>query len=206
MFKMLLSKKIILLFILPLMAKGISLNIKENYQLFLDLLNIRKSILEEVIPVNQKANNIHFLKSSTKVFHASIDDEILFIINAHKTDHKKFEFKLLCNALCEKPFFRYDSYGTAHRQKNKIRLEEQMIETPHFNKFNEKGECFAFRTDKLNDAGERKALEDINFCVVHYFNEGNMRVKEDEFPTIKLKEIGLFPSTDYDPNANIIFN
>lgn len=81
-----------------------------------------------------------------------------------------------------------------------------MFTTPHFHKFNENGIEIAYKTDKLLDPKESKALEDINLCIIHFFHESNTRLKDDDFPEIKIQSDTLgFKMTKEDPNQNIDF-
>ena len=73
-----------------------------------------------------------------------------------------------------------------------------------FHKFNENGIEIAYKTDKLLDEKESKALEDINLCIIHFFHESNTRLKEADFPEVKIlsNSLGLSFKSD-DPNENI---
>ena len=71
---------------------------------------------------------------------------------------------------------------------------------------NENGIEIAYKTDKLLDPKESKALEDINLCIIHFFHESNTRLKDDDFPEIKIQSDTLgFKMTKEDPNQNIDF-
>lgn len=182
--------------------------IKENYSFYNNLLSERKSIFTEVIEINSRANNHSFVESVDKVDHPEVtDDSMVLCVEVKINNHAYFQFKLRYKSFVPAPFFRFDSDGETHRNKvDGIELKDQAITTPHFHKFNENGIEIAYKTDKLLDPKESKALEDINLCIIHFFHESNTRLKEDDFPEIKIQSDTLgFKMTKEDPNQNIDF-
>lgn len=182
--------------------------IKENYAFYNNLLSERKSIFTEVIEINNRANNHSFVESVDKINHPEVnDDNMVLCVKVKINNHAYFQFKLRYKSFLPAPFFRFDSDGETHRNKiDGISLEESQITTPHFHKFNENGIETAYKTDKLLDPKECKALEDINFCIVHFFYESNTRLKDDDFPIIKIESNTLgFKMNKDDPNQNITF-
>jgi hypothetical protein len=141
------------------------------------------------------------------VTHETISEEIIFISQVKARNYKYFHFKLKCTALCSTPFFRYDSDGDAHRNyDDNIPLSKQQITTPHFHNFNDHGISMAYKTPELLNEATRTALEDISFSVVHFFNEGNIRLGVNDFPSVIIlsRTLGL-PQTEEDPNAGTKF-
>jgi len=114
-------------------------------------------------------------------------------------NHKDFKFKLRCKSLTEEPYFRFDSDGVAHQNKDpETPLKEQMVTTPHFNSFYRNGRYYAYKTDKLKDNKEAKALEDINLCFAHFCFETNLR-----YPIDEITEIVPTPSTEFRFSSSI---
>lgn len=181
--------------------------IREDYQFYNSLLMNRKSIFSEVIEINSKGNNANTLEKIEPLKHVSIDDNMVLIVDVKLNNHSFFQFKLRYRDYVEQPFFRFDSDGDTHRNKiDGIPLVEQIITTPHFHKFNTDGLEIAYKTDKLLNPQESKALEDINLCIVHFFQESNIRLKEDDYPEIKIMSDTLgFSFIKEDPNLNVIF-
>jgi hypothetical protein len=182
--------------------------IRENYSFYNNLLSERKSIFKEVIEINKTGKNISSLVTEEDVVHPTItDDKMVLIVDVRVNNHDYFQFKLRYKSFLPAPFFRFDSDGETHRNKIEgVELRDQAITTPHFHKFNENGIEIAYKTDKLLDPRESKALEDINLCIVHFFHESNTRLKDDEFPEIKIMSNTLgFKMTKEDPNQNIDF-
>ena len=90
--------------------------------------------------------------------------------------------------------------------KRSIPFADQQVTTPHFNCYNENCLNIAYKTEQLNNEEERKALEDINLCIAHYCNEANVRLKEDDFPTISILPGTLqLEIVQEDPNSNVKF-
>lgn len=182
--------------------------IKENYSYYKNLLSERKSIFTEVIEINKIGNNHNTLESVVGVTHPNaIGDKMVLLVDVKVNNHDFFQFKLRYKSFIEAPFFRFDSDGETHRNKaDGISLKESQITTPHFHKFNKNGIEIAYKTDKLLDPKESRALVDINLCIIHFFHESNTRLKDDDFPEIKIMSDTLgFKMTKEDPNQNITF-
>lgn len=182
--------------------------IKENYSFYNNLLSERKSIFTEVIEINKFGNNNNTLESIEEVTHTVVtNDKMVLLVDVKVNNHAYFQFKLRYKSFVPAPFFRFDSDGETHRNKvDGVELKDQAITTPHFHKFNENGIEIAYKTDKLLDPKESKALEDINLCIIHFFHESNTRLKDDDFPEIKIMTNTLgFKMTKDDPNQNINF-
>jgi hypothetical protein len=180
--------------------------IREQYSFYNQLLKERKSIFEEVIEIKERGNRGGFLENETAVKHISLSDDITFIAAVNIKNYKSFRFKLRCKKLSGTPFFRFDSDGTAHRNYDESTpLGFQSISTPHFHHFSEKGECLAYKTDKLLNPAEAKALEDISLCVAHFCDESNLKLKESDYPDIQIVYGLGFKAYDSDPLENIQF-
>jgi hypothetical protein len=191
------------------MGKEIRYEIRDNYNFYKILLEERKSIFQEVIEIKEiKKNNKNILETSEIIKHSSDNSKIELIVNVKINDYKFFQFKLKCKELSDIPFFRYDNDGETHRNydEDEIPLRGQSVNTPHFHFFNEKGINIAYQTATLKDEAEKKALEDINLCIAHYFHEANIRLNGDDFPKVSILPGSLnLDFTQDDPNSNIRF-
>ena len=183
------------------------MKIADNYDFYTKLVKERKLIFTDKIEINHIGNNANILEKTEAVKHTSITDELTFTVNVKLKNHNFFQFKLRNQNFCPQHFFRYDSDGETHRNKiDGIPLKEQSIPTPHFHKYHENGYEIAYQTDKLLDENERKALEDINLCIKHFFHESNLRLNEDDFSDIFIMNNTLgFSLISTDPNENITF-
>lgn len=189
------------------MGKNRYPQVRENYDLYQKILQERKSIFTEVIEVNNIGNNANTLSKTENV--KCLDcDEMILIVDVKQENYNFFQFKLRYKSFFPAPFFRFDSDGDSHRNKiDGIRLEEQIVTTPHFHKFNKDGIEIAYKTSKLLDHKEAKALEDINICIKHFFHESNLRLDKDGFSDIKVRSNCLdFKFTESDPNHNVLFS
>ncbi|HWJ26025.1 MAG TPA: hypothetical protein VNS32_05750 [Flavisolibacter sp.] len=121
---------------------------------------------------------------------------------------KYYGIKLRYEHLCPEPYFRFDSDGPTHRNKcPHIPLEDQSITTPHFNVFDVHGCYLAFKTPQLEDPGNCKAIvDDINFGVIHFCNQSNLRLNEDEFPEVTYPNLLGSIMDSSDPHDSIQFD
>ena len=177
-----------------------NLEIRDNYEYFQELSYAEKNLATNPIVLVPKRNNRDWLKHSTPVDHSTIDENITLIVEKKLSFHK-YGIKLHCPEFTEKPYFRFDSDGPAHRNKSESRLSEQIITTPHFNTYDEKGQEFAYKSDALKDEKNAKAIvENLDFGISHFFQETNIKTNgKEEYPEIKFNEPELFeiaPETD----------
>ncbi|WP_366182996.1 hypothetical protein [Flavobacterium ovatum] len=190
------------------MGREIVTKFKEDYSTYNKLLKETKSIFDNVINITEVGNNANTLEKIEDLKHKTLKNNIELIINVKVSNNKFFQFKLKCKEYCKIPFFRFDSDGDTHRNylENTTKLDAQKVEPPHFHFFNEDGLNLAYQTPQLENKNEKKALEDINLCIFHFFKEANIILSNDLLPIIKIKgnSLGLDFSND-DPNANMTF-
>ncbi|MCU4155233.1 hypothetical protein J1N10_04555 [Carboxylicivirga sp. A043] len=189
------------------MASKINQKVKENYDFYSSLLSERKSIFSEVIEINETGNNENTLSKQEVLKHKSIPDKMVLIVDVKYNNHRFFQFKLRYKEYIPQPFFRFDSDGDTHRNRiDGVPLSEQSITTPHFHQYNNDGVEIAFKTDKLINEKECKALEDINLCIAHFFQVSNTRLNNEDYPSVKISSDKLaFSFKDDDPNQNVTF-
>jgi hypothetical protein len=190
------------------MAKEIVKIFRDDYFTYKRLLEENKSIFENVIQINEVGNNANTLETIENIKHLNLNKNIDLIVNVKVNNNKFFQFKLRCKEYCNIPFFRFDSDGDTHRNylENTTKLDAQKVEVPHFHKYNEDGLNIAYRTPQIENDEQRKALEDINLCIYHFFKESNIILPSEDLPQVKIK--GAYLDLDFsndDPNANITF-
>ena len=190
------------------MGKEIVPEIRDDFATYTILVKEDKTIVDKVISISKSQNNANYIENDSIVEHTSIDKDIILIITVKISNHKYFQFKLRCQELYPKPFFRYDSDGPTHRNyDDNIPLAEQLITTPHFNWYNKDGINIAYKTEKLLDPKEKEALEDIDLCLAHYCHEANLKCVDGNYPEVLLDLDELPLNTPpVDPNANIQFS
>lgn len=181
--------------------------IKNNYPYYKTLIIEKKQIENSVIEVGEPGNNKKTYEAICNLNHTSIKDNMELIVNIRINNHNYHQFKLKYKDYIPSPFFRFDSDGGTHR--NKIPgtpIEEQVVLTPHFHKYNEDGIEIAYQTEQLKDPVQVEALKDINLSVAHFFHESNTRLNEDDFPEIKIASNTFgFKLEKDDPNSNVGF-
>jgi len=178
----------------------LNIDVKDNYEYFRDLCYAEKNLKTNLIILEPKRNNRDWLKQTEKIEHATINENINLIVEK-KLSSYKYGIKLHCPDFTEKPYFRFDSDGPAHRNKTQLSLPEQMITTPHFNTYDEKGQEFAYKSEVLKSEKDAKAIvENLDFGISHFFQETKIKTNgKEEYPEIKVNEPELFeiePKTD----------
>ena len=201
----------IYLFYITLSPKDYNMNdcvkkIKDDYSYYRKLLEERKSIFSEVIEVQTFLTKKLF-EENIPVKHPEVVDDMILIVDVSVNNYKYFKFKLRYKEYDDKPLFRFDSDGVTHWNNiDGIPLTEQQVKTPHFHKFNESGVEVAYQTIQLKNEETKKALQDIESCIAHFFHECNIRVNTVDFPTIKVNPNQLdFTYEKNDPNENVKF-
>jgi hypothetical protein len=178
----------------------LNLDVKDNYEYFQELSYEEKNLATNPIVLEEKKNNKDWLKQSAKIDHSTINENITLIVEKKQSLYK-YGIKLHCPNFTEKPYFRFDSDGPAHRNKTELRLSEQIITTPHFNTFDKKGQEFAYKSKTLKSEKDAQAIvANLDFGISHFFQETNIKTKgKTEYPEIKVNEPELFkiePKTD----------
>lgn len=190
------------------MGKEIIKTFRDDYSTYKKLLEENKSIFDNVIEISETGNNSNILEKIEVVRHNNFDKKIDLIVNVKVNNTKFFQFKLRCKEYCNVPFFRFDSDGDSHRNylENSTKLDAQKVDTPHFHKYNEEGLNIAYRTPQIENNKQRKALEDINFFVYHFFKECNIELPNKDLPIINIKQGSIdLDFSNEDPNANMTF-
>jgi len=189
------------------MASKKNHKVKDNYIFYNQLLAKRKSIFSEVIDIKKFGNHPRTLEESVDVSHPDVSEKMVLLVDVKVNNYNFFQFKLRYKEFLDNPIFRFDSDGVTHwNQIDGNPLQKQQVPTPHFHKFNEEGVEIAYKTEHLLDETKKKALEDIETCIVHFFHECNIRVNENNFPSIKILSNQLgFSFENEDPNLNVPF-
>lgn len=186
----------------------INTKISKDFKTYTELRTKKKTVLSSPISVTKvKDRHPSLIVGYSSVRHQKIQKDLNFEVEVKTNNSKDFKFKLFCSDIFEAPFFRFDSAGASHRNNDpEIPLKEQQVTTPHFHEYNAKGIEIAYKTKALKTSSQLPKLEDINVCIMHFCEEGNMRYKETEFPKVNLHngELGL-NFTNEDPLKNVGF-
>ena len=189
------------------MTKKVAHTIRENYELYNQLLKEQKSIFEGIISISENGNNINVLEKVVDLTHESYNGNTCLVVDVKVNNTNFFQFKLRSKEAFPMPFFRFDSDGDTHRNYiDGLSIDEQQITTPHFHFYNEDGLNVAYKTDALRDEKQRKALQDISLCLNHFFQESNIVPGADDFVEVKVQpEQFPFDTNNINPHANVIF-
>lgn len=159
-------------------------DIKSKFEHYLKLVIDRKTLLENTIYLSTKKSNVLWQCANVNTTHVTLPDTITFTVETKKANIQDFKFRFISQELSDKPFFRFDSDGATHYNRNE-NTGIEAIQTPHFQKYNEYGENIVFRTPQLEDKKICEVLKnDINLCMAHFCHEANARYFVDEFPQI----------------------
>lgn len=174
-------------------------DIRDQFDFFTELLDESKTVLSPTIQLDSKKGNRKWLTGQSNVQHQTISDTIVFFVERSKRD-SKYGIKLRCPSLTQEPFFRFDSDGPAHRNDfPDIPLEDQTVNTPHFNSYKANGKPFAYQNSTLKDTNEAIVIgSDINFGVSLFCMESKSMLLNGGFPTI----IDKAPELDFEDNSD----
>ena len=159
------------------MGSKVNKEIRDNFQKYETLLKGNKNSAIQTITLNDvKQRHPNTRISTTHVQHEQVSENLELIVESKIVDKRSFKFKLRAPEYTGEPFFRFDSDGVAHYNRNPlVPLPEQKIDTPHFNAFDEKGKSIAYKTEPLKNPGQVEALlNDASLCMAHYCDEANV--------------------------------
>lgn len=184
-------------------------DIIELYESYEKFMHSKKSVISPFKINKIKENHRNSLYSHDNLFcefsfgNVSLNGEI------RNRDRQDYSFQILSDAIKSRVVFRYDAGGGVHKNNiPSIPLSQQSIDTPHFHRFNNEGYFFAYKTDKLMDKKEARALCDIEFGFPFFCQQVNIKDKySEEVPDLTININGeiVFYFDNYDPNEGVIF-
>lgn len=101
-------------------------------------------------------------------------------------DTSKFKFLIFADGF-PSPLVNFDSSGITHRNDKDVPLAEQIITTPHFNRYDENGIRYAYKTPELKDPTISAQISDINNCIIHFYDEFNIHHNPAGYPSVLFK-------------------
>ncbi|OLY92467.1 hypothetical protein SAMN05444008_102420 [Cnuella takakiae] len=168
------------------------LAIAEDFSKYEMLVYDLKKIFQQTIRFSQDkpTRKKDMLWYENLLEHSSIKDQVFFMAEQKKVDQNFYKFQLRCPSYCEKPIFRFDSDGSAHQNKSE-KLKLQSVPTPHFNKFNNKGESIAYQTPELENI-DYSELQRIGDFFVLFCEQCHLRYIDGTFPFIESGDTRIF--------------
>jgi hypothetical protein len=189
----------------PKSAMGkINSNVLNNFEDYEKLLTMRKTTHGSGIgPMVFKGTSKVWKWHQMGVAH---DDELpaVRLVTEVRDDHlENFKFKLMASTFKE-PVINFDALGPTHRNPPEVPLSEQVVPTPHFNRYDSAGRRIAYQTQALRDPSVAPQLEKMEQCVIHFYDHCNISHDPAGYPQIQvgLPAMVLFATpTSPDPHA-----
>lgn len=178
------------------MARKVISEIIADYSKYRLLVDGNKDCNMKVIELSRKrGNHPNSLIETINVKHESLVEDIELIVESKIDDKRSFKFKLRARGYMPEPYFRFDSDGRAHYNKSDdTPLEEQKIDTPHFNVYDENGKEYAYHSSALKKKENIEAIiNDISLGMAHFCDESNtyFRTEHIEISQNPVGELGL---------------
>lgn len=183
-------------------------DIRIKFEHYSSLVSDRKTIQSGVFYLEVKTSNIDWKFANTNTIHKTLPDTISFYVESKINNNQDFKFGLMSKDLTEQPFFRFDSDGAAHHNRDED-LALEMVLTPHFQKYSKNGISIAYQTEQLKNKTTCETLKkDINLCMAHFCHESNTRYLDDDFPQIEMNynKLNLIFSDEEDPLKGLFTN
>lgn len=168
----------------------------------------KKSQLSVIDVTHDKGNRKDWKTGVTPLSHQTIDDEMTLLVECKVIETDRFKFMIFCPDITEKPVFKYDSSGSTHCNRfDDIPRHEQVVRTPHFNAYDDKGRYIAYRNEHLNNPEREEALKELGFAFHLFCMESNLKYDADRLPEISIYRDGeiIFPTKDADILASVKF-
>lgn len=158
--------------------------IRDNYDNYRIIIDEEKLILESPIKIKNKNKNPYWSHGISKCKHKDLGFDLQLNIQTSSRD-VKYGILLFCKPFCEQPVFRFDSAGPAHTNSKGKPLLEEVVITPHFQRYNENGHEYAYRPESLNKGNNSLEIQnDINFGLSLFCMESNSFLENGDLATI----------------------
>lgn len=122
-------------------------------------------------------------------------------------DTENFKFLLFADEFMSAPLVNFDAKNATHRNKKNVPLAKQWVSTPHFNRYDDNGRRFAYKTSALLNPVSAAQLTNVNACIIHFYEEFNIHHSPTGFPSVTFRQPSqtqLFPVPTFDdPLANV---
>ncbi|MDI9870556.1 hypothetical protein [Flectobacillus roseus] len=183
-------------------------SISKDFNSYKLLLSELKEFEEEVITLEQPGNNAKYIKGKSKGIHTILGDEILLEAELKASNYTSIRLKLFSKERIVEgvPFFRFESDGPAHFN-NIPGSDLQLVQTPHFHKYESCGQYIAYRPNGLSDDNTAiQVLTDIDSAITVFCQESNLKTTKNNELVVNIlpSELPLSQIQD-DPNANHSF-
>ncbi len=177
----------------------------DNYDRYSKIKTAKKRMTREVISFGQSPTNTQEQNGDAEICFDEPGEICRLNVTLNVERTKTFRFRLFCDTLMESPCYRFDSDGGCHENPSSpdCPLPKRSVPTPHFHRYDEKGQNIAYRTEAL-DSTEPAILCDVNKAFVLFCEEENIELKGE--PELFCKQSLFGTKTFVDPLEGVTFS
>ncbi len=178
------------------------LEILGDYNLFMDS---PKSTSMPLRVTKNKNNHPSSLYEEQTLYSVKDLGETMIDCEVRYKNPNNYSFQILIDHLTNKVLARLDEGNGTHRNNCKdIPLDQQMITTPHFHKYDTKGRFIAYKTQALEETKSSPLPIQEGFQL--FCQEEKISSNNDFAISIEIQENGVLPlEHDNDPLNGIVF-
>ena len=150
----------------------------DNYDQYVSIKTAKKRMTSEAISFSQSTTHKQEQVGDADVCFEEPGEPCRLNVALNVERTKTFRFRLFCTTLMAVPCYRFESDGSCHENPSSsdCPLPKRSVPTPHFHRYDEKGQNIAYRTEDL-DSVEPVILNDVNKAFVLFCKEENIELK-----------------------------
>lgn len=165
------------------MSDLINQQIVDNFELFETAFSDRKVVRSNSISLLPNPRHQTRYMNIEPASHPALT-HLEIVVDCHISNPCIYGIKLISKDLCAQPFFRFESKGVAHRNKNPNHpLYKRSIPTPHFHSFDADGYLMAYKTPALDTTTD---IHDINVGMELFCQSSNTFSESGSVPLINI--------------------
>lgn len=184
----------------------INLEVKQSSSVYQDLILLPKYASENTLRLEPEDRGRDSIGVGTVPFEHISSEAGYFRCRQNMIHLRSYSFQLFVKSFTADAIFRFESTGTRHNNPKNATLSllERSVKTPHFQRFNEDGVIYAYRTEYIEE-NEEEILNDVNMGLREYCAECSLMVKSGPRLSI-LQQLNLFRFLPpEDPHNNVKF-
>jgi hypothetical protein len=178
------------------------LRLMDDYNLF---MTSAKSIQVPFRITKEKSNHPSSLYEETDLDSDFDFGKITLDCEIRDRNQNNYSFQILTDRFANRVLARLDEGNGTHRNNcDEIPLDQQMVTTPHFHKYDVLGRFIAYKTEVLNKVDITSLSIQEGFKI--FCDEENISSSNDAIISIEIQEAGVLPfEHDNDPLNGITF-
>lgn len=184
----------------------INFEVRHSSSVYSDLVLLPKYVEDKILKLEPEDRGKGSIGVGTLPFEHISSDVGYLRCRQNMAHLRSYSFQLFVKSFTADPIFRFDSSGSRHTnpKNTTVGLLEKSVKTPHFQRFNEDGVIYAYRTDYIEE-NEDELLDNINMGLREYCLECSLFAKSGDKLTI-LQQLNLFQFLPpIDPHNNVKF-